>query len=179
MGLWFPWLEWCLFLLVTEACEVSILMTRLALTFLCWTLKTFNMILVPTLLTSLLVLVYILCTEALLVMALPVTCIILVTWWSRLNKGLPLLVFALMGGLCTDVSSNWSEPPVGHLPPAWCAWQSPLSSQSSLQGAWPFLYETSPDLCYCCWLSWRQTLHLWGKTKRCSYEVSWLLLEDT
>ena len=43
MGLLFPWLEWSLFLLVTEACEVSILMTRPALKFLCWTLETFNM----------------------------------------------------------------------------------------------------------------------------------------
>ena len=44
MGLWFPWLEWSLFLLVTEACEVPILMARFPLTLLGWTLETFNVI---------------------------------------------------------------------------------------------------------------------------------------
>ena len=43
---------------------------------------------------SLLVLVYIFGIKALPVMALSVTCIILVTGWSRLHKGIPLLVFA-------------------------------------------------------------------------------------
>ena len=94
MGLWFSMLECSLFLLVTEACEVSIFMTRLVLEFLGWTLETFNVIWISTLLTYLLVLVYIRGIKALPVTMLPVTCIILVTGWSRLNKGLPLLVLA-------------------------------------------------------------------------------------
>ena len=74
-------------------------MTRLAVKFLCWTLETFNVYWMSTLLVSLLVLVHILCIKALLVITavvwrslLPVTCIILVTGWSRLHKWLPPLV---------------------------------------------------------------------------------------
>ena len=98
MRLWFPSLEWNLFFLVTEACEVPILMTRFALKLLGWTLKTFNVIWISTLLTSLLVLVNILGTKALLVMALPVTCIILVTGWPRFHK-----VFSLLELACWEV----------------------------------------------------------------------------
>ena len=93
MGLWFPMLEWCLFLLVTEACEVPIYMARLALEFLGWTLETLNAIWISTLMPSLLSFEYILGINALLVTMLPVTCIILVSGWSRLNKWL-LLVLA-------------------------------------------------------------------------------------
>ena len=121
MSLWFPWLQQSLSLLVTEACEVPILLTRFALKLLGWTLETFNVIQISTLLTSLLVVINILGIKAFLVMALPITCIILMTGCSRLYKGFPLLVLACWE-VCIDVSSNWSEPPGGHLPPAWCAW---------------------------------------------------------
>ena len=94
MSHWFPWLEWSLFLLVTVACEVPIFMTRFALKLLGWTLETCNVIWISTLLTSLLVPVNILGIKALLVLALPVSCIILVTGWSRLHKVFSLLVFA-------------------------------------------------------------------------------------
>ena len=78
-------------------------MTRFALKLLCWTLETYNVIWISTLLRSLLVLVNILGINDLLVMALPVTCIILVTGWSRLCKGFPLLVHAYLE-VCTLMS---------------------------------------------------------------------------
>ena len=126
-----------LFLLISEVCEVSTLMTRLALKFLCWTLETFNMNWISTLLASVLVLEYILGINALLVITLPVTHIILLTCWSRLHKGLPVLVLA-----CWEVcvlTSHQIEPPGVHMPPVWCAWWSPLNSPTSLQAAWPCL----------------------------------------
>ena len=73
---------------------MSILMTRYALKLLGWTLETFNVIWIFTLLTSLLVLVNILGIKALLVRTLPGTCIILVTGWFRFHKGFFLLVLA-------------------------------------------------------------------------------------
>ena len=150
MGLWFPWLQWSLFLLVTEACEVPILMTRFALKLPGWTLETFNVIWISTLLTSLLVLVNILGIKALLVMALPVTCIILVTGWSRLDKVFFLLVFAcckvfmlvphLIDLRCLGVTCHLFDVP--------CSLWLPLGSPFSLQAAWPCLQETCPGL-YC------------------------------
>ena len=73
---------------------MPILMIRYALKLLGWTLETFNVILISTLLTSVLVLVNILGIKALLVMALLVTCVILVTGCSRLHEGFSLLVLA-------------------------------------------------------------------------------------
>ena len=79
-------------------------MIRLALKFLCWTLETFNVIWISTLLATLLVLVNILGIKAILVIVLPVTCIILVTGWSKLHKGLHLLVLA-----CWEVCALMSQ----------------------------------------------------------------------
>ena len=73
---------------------MPILKTRFALKLPGWTLETFNVIGISKLLTTLLVHVNILGIKALLVMTLPVTCIILVTGWSRLHKGFSLLVLA-------------------------------------------------------------------------------------
>ena len=95
MNLWFPWLQWSLFLLITEACEVPIPMTRFILKL--SLLHTGNLSMwfeSSHFLKSLFVLIYILGIKALLVIALPVACIILVTGWSRLYKGLSLLVLA-------------------------------------------------------------------------------------
>ena len=69
-------------------------MTRFALKLLGWTLETFNVIWISTLLTSLLVPVNILGIKTLLVMALPFICNNLATGWSRLHKGFSLLVLA-------------------------------------------------------------------------------------
>ena len=79
---------------------MPILVTRLTLIFLCWTLEKMNKYGISTLLASLPLLVNILDMNAFLVIVvlvwwylLSVTCIILVTGWSRLHKRL-LLVFA-------------------------------------------------------------------------------------
>ena len=93
MSLWFPWLEYSFFLLVTEACEVPTLMTRFALKPLGWTLETFNVNL--NLHTSDIPLCSFKhswhqsssCNGF-------VTCIILVTDWSRFHTGFSLLVLA-------------------------------------------------------------------------------------
>ena len=74
--------------------------TRHALVFFCWTLETLYMYRITTFLTSLLVRVKMLGIKTFLVVAvvlryrLSVTCIILVTGWSRFHKRLLLLVFA-------------------------------------------------------------------------------------
>ena len=178
MGLWFPWLEWHLFLLLTEACEVPILVTRLELKLLCWTLETFNVIWIFPLLTYLLVLVYILGIKALLVIALPVTCIIVVTGWSRLQKELPHLVFA-----CWEVFVLMSHQiDLSQLGVTCHLLDVPGSCLRTLH----FLYKF-PDLaCRKLVQVYVSVINCLGdklfifqeKTKRCPCEVSWLFLGD-
>ena len=103
MSLWFPWLECSLFLLITEACEVPLFITRFALKFLGWTLETFIVIWISTLLTSLFVPVIILGIKTHLVMVLSLTCIILVNGWSRLDRKFSFLILA-----CWEVCSLMS-----------------------------------------------------------------------
>ena len=114
MSALFSWFEWSLFLLITWACKVSILNTRSALKLLGWILETFNVILISTLLTSLLVFVNILGIKALIVMTVPVTCTILVTGWSRLYKGFPILVLACWE-VCALMSHQIDLSPQGSL----------------------------------------------------------------
>ena len=86
-------------------------MTRLALEFLCWTLETFNVYWISTLLASILILLYILGIKALLVIILPVTWTILVTGWFRLHKRLLFLVL----GCCEVCVLVFDEINLSHL----------------------------------------------------------------